>query len=125
MELNQVSAERLIDACTLLVDQKVASAKTFGISPFSDLGNWDAWGQSSNDAVNLTPRTKGYLLAYVLLSGGSIPMVGLRLADAWFRPDIWVMGALVKFGMFEARDDEGRFVLTPAGWTALAELMER
>lgn len=123
MQLTQSQAEQLIDACCLKWQGKEASAKTFRNLPFNDLQAWSDWHQEENDATRLTERTRGMLVAYALLSGGSLPFVGVQLADAWFRPDAWVMGALVKLGLFIPLHDEGRFELTPRGWSVLCELM--
>jgi hypothetical protein len=42
----------------------------------------------------------------------------------YFRPDVWVAGALVKKGYLIVDEAAGEFRVTPAGWLFVAESLE-
>lgn len=118
-------ARRILDAVCIAIDHKPASAKTFSDEPFSDLTTYASWGQDANDSTKrVTTRTRAMLIAYLMFSGGRIPYSGIEVGGKWFRPDKWIAGALVKNGHALADDSEQVFVVTPHGWSLVAETLE-
>ncbi len=118
------TVSRIIDAMSRLIDGKDASAKTFQDEPFGALAEFESWGQDENDSQNDTPRTRALFLAYVVLSGGRIPLTGIALDDGYFRPDLWVAGALVKKGYMIVDHAAGELRATAKGWNFVAETLE-
>lgn len=123
-DINVETARRILDALAVAVDGKPSSAKTFSPVPYSDLVTYEDWRQEDNDSQAVTPRTRALLLAYLMLSGGRIPYAGIPVNGAWFRPDAWVAGSLVKLGYMTADDNTAAFTLTQSGWELAAEALE-
>lgn len=90
--------------------------KSFNSTPYDDLADYGNWGQDSNDSTNDTPRTRALFGAYLVLSGGRIPLRGIEIQGAWFRPDQWVAGALMKKGYLIVDEGAGEFIVTREGW---------
>ncbi|MER8845790.1 hypothetical protein [Mesorhizobium australicum] len=124
LDLEKDTAKRIIDALAFAIDGKKSSAKSFEPYPYENLADYGNWGQDNNDSKNDTPRTKALLLSYLILSGGRIPLRGIELHGAWFRPDKWVAGALVKKGYVTVDESAGVFLVTASGWAFVAETLE-
>lgn len=124
LDTGKETASRIIDALSNLIDGKPASAKTYQDTPYETLAEYENWGQDENDSQNDTPRTRALFLAYLVLSGGRIPLTGIALSDGYFRPDLWVAGALVKKGYMIVDHAAGEFRATPKGWDFVAETLE-
>jgi hypothetical protein len=71
LDLDQPTARRIIDAIAMAIDGKPASAKTFAAGPFTELADFDAWGQQNNNSSSDTTRTDALTVAYLLFSGGA------------------------------------------------------
>jgi hypothetical protein len=123
LDLNEKTARRIIDAVALAIDGKPASAKTFSDKPFIELSDLGAWGQQENNSINDTTRTDALSVAYLLLSGGRIPLQGIAVDGAYLRPDKWVVGALVKKGRAEEDKTTSELVLTSNGWEWIAGVL--
>ncbi|MDB5507112.1 MAG: hypothetical protein JWR75_1750 [Devosia sp.] len=115
-ELDVDTARRIVDAFAVAIDGKPASAKTFSPKPFADLITYKTWKQEANNSHEITTRSRGLLLAYLLMSGGHIPYSGVPVGGGWFRPDAWVAGSLVKLGYATADDEAKAFRVTLLGW---------
>ncbi|MHA6685367.1 hypothetical protein [Mesorhizobium sp. A556] len=63
-------------------------------------------------------------MAYLVFSGGRIPLTGIQMDGTWFRPDVWVAGALVKRGYLLVDEAAGEFRVTPEGWAFVADTLE-
>lgn len=122
LDLDEDTARRIVDAIAVAIDGKKASAKTFANTPFTELSDFASWGQQGNNSLNDTTRTDALTVAYLLLSGGRIPLQGLEIRGAVFRPDKWVVGALVKKG--RALVDGTEIVFTQKGWEWVAGVLE-
>jgi hypothetical protein len=124
LDIDKDTASRIIDAIAMAIDGKKSSAKTFSPTPYESLAVYGNWGQDHNDSKNDTPRTRALLLAYLIFSGGRIPLTGVEMDGVYFRPDVWVAGALVKKGYLIVDEAAGEFRVTPAGWLFVAESLE-
>lgn len=124
LNVDKKTAAQIIDAIATAIDGKPSSAKTFHPSPFSGLSDYGDWGQENNDATQDTPRTIALFLSYLIFSGGRVPLVGIQMQDTWFRPDVWVAGALVKRGHLVVDEPAGDFVVTAKGWSLIAKALE-
>ncbi|WP_438749997.1 hypothetical protein [Pararhizobium sp. O133] len=125
LDMNESTARRIIDAIAVAIDGKPSSAKTFAPAPFTELADFDSWGQQNNNSLNDTTRTDALTVAYLLLSGGRIPLQGIQVQGAFFRPDKWIVGALVKKGRAQV-DASGKYVVfTQDGWDWMAGILEK
>lgn len=124
LAMNEATMRRLIDAVAVAIDGKRSSAKTFSPAPFTDLKDFASWGQDDNDSNNDTTRTDALTVAYLLISGGRIPLQGIQLQGAYFRPDKWIIGALVKKGRAQIDPNLGEVVFTQQGWEWMAGIIE-
>ncbi|MBK5567417.1 hypothetical protein [Ensifer sp. SSB1] len=124
LDLDEATARRIIDAVANAIDGKDASAKTFGGTPFDLLSEFDAWGQGNNNSKNDTTRTDALTIAYLLFTGGRIPLTGIQMDGVWFRPDKWIIGALVKKGRAIIDEQKQEIALTAAGWSWVAGVLE-
>lgn len=124
INLNEATARRIIDAIANAIDGKPASAKTFSSDAFTDLADFESWGQANNDSINDTNRTDALTVAYLLFSGGSIPLSGISMSGTYFRPDKWIIGALVKKGRAAVDESGQNVVFTQLGWNWMAGVLE-
>ena len=124
LNMNEKTARRIIDAIAVAIDGKPSSAKTFAPGAFTDLSDFSSWGQQNNDSHNDTTRTDALTVAYLLFSGGRIPLSGIEISGAYFRPDKWIIGALVKKGRAEIDDGTKEVVFTQHGWEWMAGILE-
>lgn len=124
LDMNEKTARRIIDAIAVAIDEKPASAKTFSPGPFTELSDFNSWGQQNNNSLNDTTRTDALTVAYLLFSGGRIPLQGIEMRGAWFRPDKWIMGALVKKGRARIDESTNEVVFTQGGWEWMAGVLE-
>lgn len=124
LRMSEATARRIIDAIAMAIDGKPSSAKTFAPAPFSEMAEFDAWGQQSNNSLTETTRTDALTVAYLLLSGGRIPLQGIEVQGAFFRPDKWIIGALVKKNRVTIDTSAKEAVFTPQGWEWIAEVLE-
>lgn len=106
------------------IDGKPSSAKSFNQYPYENLADYGNWGQDNNDSKNDTPRTRALFMAYLVFSGGRIPLRGIEMHGTFFRPDVWVAGALVKKGYLTVDESSGEFLVTQNGWAFVAETLE-
>ena len=123
-DIEQHTAERILDALTIAIDGKISSAKTFSETAFEELADFDNWGQDANDSTKDTARTSALFLAYVIFSWGRIPLRGIKMSGIYFRPDLWVAGALVKKGYLTPDADAQDLVVTEDGWRFIASSLE-
>jgi hypothetical protein len=123
MELNQVTATRIIEALSWRIDKKPASAKTFDDKP-SGNDIYDGFDDAAYATKRDSDRTKAFMLAYAVFSGGRIPKAGIQIADAWFHPDIWVIKAMLNKGYMVETDGGTAVELTEGGWSLIAEAVE-
>ncbi|MER9313538.1 hypothetical protein NKI51_30490 [Mesorhizobium australicum] len=63
-------------------------------------------------------------MAYLVFSDGRIPLRGIEMHGTFFRPDIWVAGALVKKGYLTVDESAEEFLVTQTGWAFVAETLE-
>jgi hypothetical protein len=124
LDIDQETASRVIDALAELIDGKPSSAKTFSPAPYGDLTVYGNWGQDRNDSRRDTNRTRALLMAYLVFSGGRIPLTGIPMNGTYFRPDVWVAGALVKKGYLIVDEEAGEFRVSPEGWGFVAQTLE-
>lgn len=124
LDIDRETASRIIDALAVAIDGKKSSAKTFSPTPYESLAVYGNWGQDHNDLKNDTNRTRALLMAYLVFSGGRIPLTGIEMDGTYFRPDVWVAGALVKKGYLVVDEPAGEFRVTPEGWEFVAESLE-
>ncbi|WP_085034082.1 hypothetical protein [Ensifer aridi] len=124
VELSEKNARLIIDAIAVAIDGKPASAKTFSKSPFTELSDFDQWGQEHNNSERDTTRTDALTIAYLIFSGGRIPLKGIQMSDSWFRPDRWIMGALVKKGRARLEESGEAIVFTDEGWAWIAGILQ-
>ncbi|TPI58640.1 hypothetical protein FJ417_18630 [Mesorhizobium sp. B3-1-7] len=123
LNIDKETAAKIIDALAVAIDGKPSSAKTFSASPFTGLADYGDWGQQNNDATQDTPRTIALFLSYLIFSGGRIPLIGIQMQDTWFRPDVWVVGALEKRGYLTVDESSGYFLVTSEGWSLVANAL--
>lgn len=124
LDIDKETASRIIDALAIAIDGKRSSAKTFNSAPYGSLAVYGNWGQDQNDSKNDTTRTRALLLAYLIFSGGRIPLTGIEMDGAYFRPDVWVAGALVKKGYLVVDEAQNEFRVSLEGWELVAETLE-
>lgn len=124
--LSKETARRLLDAVSLRFEAKSkASAATFRDTRFEECADPAWWMDPTDRKLTLTTRTLGYLAAYAMMSGGSIPLTGLVLEDGYFRPDQYIVRALLFHELIAVRGEGSlSFHLTAAGWHALADFMQ-
>ncbi|ESX02349.1 hypothetical protein NKJ16_29440 [Mesorhizobium sp. M0179] len=96
LDIERDTATRIIDAIAVAIDGKIPSSKSFNQFPYENLADYGNWSQDNNDSKNNTPRTRALFMAYLIFSGGRIPLRGIEMHGTFFRPDVWVAGALVK-----------------------------
>jgi hypothetical protein len=123
IDLKEATARRIIDTIASAIDKKPSSAKTFKKGPFTeqaDLSWWDEY-----NLPNDTPRTEALTIAYLLFSGGRIPLQGIQMQDAYFRPDQYIVGAFLKNGRFRHDEDADELVFTQQGWEWMAGVLEQ
>ncbi|MER9456574.1 hypothetical protein [Mesorhizobium sp. M0478] len=124
LDIERDTATRIIDAIAVAIDGKPSPAKSFNQFPYENLADYGNWGQDNNDSKNDTPRTRALFMAYLIFSGGRIPLRGIEMHGTFFRPDVWVAGALVKKGYLTVDESAGEFLVTQAGWAFVAETLE-
>ena len=124
LDIEKDTAKRIIDALAVAIDGKPSSAKSFDQYPYENLADYGNWGQDNNDAKNDTPRTRALFMAYLVFSGGRIHLRGIEMHGTFFRPDVWVAGALVKKGYLTVDEIAGDFVVTREGWEFVAQTLE-
>jgi hypothetical protein len=124
LDIDKDTASRIIDALAVAIDGKTSSAKTFSETPYDSLADCGDWQQDHNDSQRDTPRTRALFLAYLLFSGGRIPLKGIQMDGTYFRPDKWVVGALMKKGYLTVDNPTGEFQVTSQGWEFVAETLE-
>lgn len=124
LDLNEPTARRIIDAIAITIDGKPSSAKTFSDGPFTELSDFNAWDQQQNNSLNDTKRTDALTVAYLLFSGGRLPLQGIEMRGSWFRPDKWIVGALVKKGRAVIDQTSNEVVFTQTGWEWMAGVLE-
>ncbi|WP_156936440.1 hypothetical protein [Mesorhizobium sp. LNJC394B00] len=124
LDIERDTATRIIDAMAVAIDGKPSSAKSFNQFPYENLADYGNWGQDNNDSKNDTPRTRALFMAYLIFSGGRIPLRGIEMHGTFFRPDVWVAGALVKKGYLMVDESAGEFLVTQTGWAFVAETFE-
>lgn len=124
LDIDKNTASRIINAVATTIDGKSSSAKTFSETPYDSLADYGDWEQDQNNSKRDTPRTRALFLAYLLFSGGRIPLKGIQMDDTYFRPDKWVAGALVKKGYVTVDKAAGEFQVTREGWEFVAETLE-
>ncbi|TBH09915.1 hypothetical protein [Rhizobium leguminosarum] len=124
LNLNEAAARRIVDAIAIAIDGKPSSAKTFSAAPFTELTDFTSWGQQNNDSNNDTKRTDALTVAYLLFSGGRIPLSGIEMHGTYFRPDKWIIGALVKKGRAEPDASGKNILFTQTGWEWMAGILE-
>ncbi|MER8484481.1 hypothetical protein [Mesorhizobium sp. M1322] len=122
LDIERDTAERIIDALAVAIDGKPSSAKSFNQFPYEDLADYGNWGQDNNDSKRDTAHA-ALFMAYLVFSGGRIPLRGIEMHGTYFRPDVWVAGALVKKG-YLAVDESAEFVVTQDGWSFVADTLE-
>lgn len=125
LNIDQETASRIMDALGRIIDGKPASAKTFSPVPFDDLAIYENWGQDQNNATKDTARTRALFMAYLVFSGGRIPMTGIPMIETYFRPDAWVIGALEKQGYLIVDEAVGEFQVSAKGWEFVAQTLEK
>ncbi|MDX1115863.1 hypothetical protein I0J99_24000 (plasmid) [Sinorhizobium meliloti] len=99
-------------------------SKSFNQLPYEDLADYGNWGQDNNDSKRDTPRTRALFMAYLVSSGGRIPLRGIEMHGTYFWPDVWVGGALVKKGYLAVDESAQEFVVTQDGWGFVADTLE-
>ncbi|UWU19601.1 hypothetical protein N2599_36905 (plasmid) [Rhizobium sullae] len=124
LDIEKDTAKRIIDALAVAIDGKPSSAKSFNQFPYEDLADYGNWGQDNNDSKRDTPRTGALFMAYLVFSGGRIPLRGIEMHGTYFRPDVWVAGALVKKGYLTVDESAQEFVVTQDGWGFVADTLE-
>ena len=124
LDIDKDTAKRIIDALAVAIDGKPSSAKSFNQFPYEDLADYGHWGQDNNDSKRDTPRTRALFMAYLIFSGGRIPLRGIGMHGTYFRPDVWVAGALVKKGYLTVDESAHEFVVSPDGWRFVADTLE-
>lgn len=124
LDINEETARRIIDAIAIAIDHKPSSAKTFSPGPFTELEEFTSWGQQNNNSLNDTTRTDALTVAYLLFSGGRISLQGIEMNGVWFRPDKWIVGALVKKGRARVDEASKEVVFTQEGWEWMAGVLE-
>jgi hypothetical protein len=124
LDIDKETASRIIDALAVAIDGKTSSAKTFSDTPYDSLADYGDWQQDHNDSQRDTPRTRALFLAYLLFSGGRIPLKGIQMDGTYFRPDKWVAGALMKKGYLTVDNPTGEFQVSSQGWEFVAETIE-
>lgn len=92
----------------MAIDKKPSSAKTFQKAPFTDEADLSWW--TRYDKPMDTRRTEALTIAYLIFSGGRIPMQGIRMQDAYFRPDQYIVGAFLKNGRFHHDESTGELI---------------
>lgn len=118
LDIEKDTAKRIIDALAVAIDGKPSWAKSFNQFPYEDLADYGNWGQDNNDSKTDTPRTRALFMAYLVFSGGRIPLRGIEMHGTYFRPDVWVAGALVKKGYLTVDESAQEFVVTQDGWAS-------
>ncbi|TCL91853.1 hypothetical protein C8J38_105156 [Rhizobium sp. PP-WC-2G-219] len=118
------AAREIFDNICKKIHGKRASAWTFRAAPFAELETYAAWQQEANDAKNESSRSDAFLFGYVLFTGGTIPMRGIRFSDGYVRPDVWVVGSLIKSGRLQHDDTRKIFEVTEHGWERISYLSE-
>ncbi len=121
LQLNEQTARRIIDALAMAIDGKPSSAKTFSAEPFREIPDLSWW--KDYRPPNDTTRTEALTLAYLLFSGGRIPLQGLQIRNAFFRPDKWIIGAMVKKGRASIDEEKNEIVFTQTGWDWVADVL--
>jgi hypothetical protein len=66
LDLSETNARLIIDAITMAIDGKPASAKTFSTAPFTELSDFGQWGQEHNNSARDTTRTDALTIAYLI-----------------------------------------------------------
>jgi hypothetical protein len=122
LHISEQTARRIIDALAIAIDGKPSSAKTFSAEPFEEIPDLSWWEDYT--PPNDTSRTEALTVAYLLFSGGRIPLQGLQMRDAFFRPDRWIVGALVKKGRATIDNTNSEIVFTQAGWDWVADVLQ-
>jgi hypothetical protein len=122
LNINEATARRIIDALARAIDGKPSSAKTFQKAPFTQQSDLSWWEQYA--APNDTRRTEALTVAYLFFSGGRIPVQGIQMQDAYFRPDQYIVGAFLKNGRFQIDEATNQLVFTQTGWDWMAGVLE-
>ncbi|RWH61333.1 MAG: hypothetical protein EOQ83_21575 [Mesorhizobium sp.] len=124
LNTDKKTASQIIDAIAKAITGKPSSAKTFEQDPFESFADYGDWNQQNNNSVQDTSRTIALFISYLIFSGGRIPLIGIQMQDTWFRPDVYVAGALVKRGHLIVDEPAGDFVVTPKGWSLVAKALQ-
>ncbi|MBD9454049.1 hypothetical protein IB244_21290 [Rhizobium sp. RHZ02] len=120
--MNEQTARRIIDAIAVAIDGKPSSAKTFSEEPF--IGDPDLHWWKQYEPPKDTNRTEALTIAYLLFSGGRIPLRGVQMRGAYFRPDKWLVGAFLKKGHASIDETSNEIVFTQAGWEWVAGILQ-
>lgn len=86
LDIEKDTAKRIIDALAVAIDGKPSSAKSFNQCPYEDLADYGNWGQDNNDSKRDTPRTRALFMAYLVFSGGRIPLRGIEMHGSLATP---------------------------------------
>lgn len=124
LDLSETNARLIIDAITMAIDGKPASAKTFSTAPFTELSDFGHWGQEHNNSARDTTRTDALTIAYLIFSRGRIPLKGIQMSDSWSRPERWIIGALIKKGRARVDESGEAIVVTDEGWAWVADILQ-
>ncbi|MDW9812848.1 hypothetical protein [Sinorhizobium meliloti] len=122
--IEKETATRIIDALALRIDKKTASAKTFANTPSTEFDVYDNWQDSAYATRQDTTRTKALVLAYTIFSGGRISKEGIKMGSVWFRPDVWIIKAMIQKGYLKESTPPTHFELTETGWRFVADVVE-
>jgi hypothetical protein len=57
-------------------------------------------------------------------SSADAPRCGIEMHGTYFRPDVWVAGALVKKGYLTVDESAQELVVTQDGWSFVADTLE-
>ena len=123
LDIEKDTATRIIDALAVAIDGKPSSAKSSTNSP-TRTSPTTATGVKTTMTRRGTPRTPALFMAYLVFSGGRIPLRGIEMHGTYFRPDVWVAGALVKKGYLTVDESAQEFVVTQDGWSFVADTLE-
>lgn len=64
-------------------------------------------------------------MAFCLYSAGRIPYQGVKAGNNWLVLDIWIVGALVKWGFASPDDALKEIVVTDKGWSFLKDTFDQ
>ncbi|RWO81033.1 hypothetical protein [Mesorhizobium sp.] len=125
LDIPKETAARIVDAIAMAIDGKPCSAECFNPSPYVNLADYDNWGRDNSASKNVALRTRALLVAYIVFSGGRIPLRGIEMQGTYFRPEAEVAGILVNKGYLTVNESSGEFLVTQSGWAFVAEALER